>query len=162
MSEDSTVPTAAPTTEPSRTAILVAAFDSQLKWAGTIRRALQAQGFDCQVIVPSDIRHAISDTQLEEYGGSSVQYLPWEELVQLAFTVDALVLAIQGPHVSRFMHDLFDAVQATGKQPPVTISGWVASSSRRSPPATWSATPPTWSPLTPAATCAPSRRWPEV
>ena len=46
MSEDTTCPTEAPSTgtdstAPNRTAILVAAFDSQLKWAGTIRRALQ-------------------------------------------------------------------------------------------------------------------------
>ena len=125
MSDDTLVPTEAPTAEPQRTAILVAAFDSQLKWAGTIRRALQAQGFACQVIVPSDIRHSVSDTQLADYGGTSVQYLPWAELVRHSFEVDAVVLAIQGPHVSRFMHDLFDAVTLTGERPPVTISGWV-------------------------------------
>ena len=124
MSDD-TVPPTAPTEVPGRTAILVAAFDSQLKWAGAIRRALQAQGFDCEVIVPSDIRHAVSDTQLADYGGTSVQYLPWAELIGRAFEVDAVVLAIQGPHVSRFTHDLFDAVAASGKLPPVTISGWV-------------------------------------
>jgi putative glycosyltransferase DUF6716 len=133
MSDDTTLPTAAPTDVPAgtptgilnRTAILVAAFDSQLKWAGTIRRALQAHGFSCQVIVPSDIRHAVSDSQLADYGGSSVQYLPWAELIQRTFEVDAVVLAIQGPHVSRFTHDVFDAVAQTGKRPPVTISGWV-------------------------------------
>jgi len=125
MSDDNTVPTEAPTDVPGRTAILVAAFDSQLKWAGAIRRALQAQGFSCQVIIPSDIRHSVSDTQLEEYGGSSVQYLPWDDLVQAAFEVDAVVLAIQGPHVSRFTHFLYDAVAASGRKPPVTISGWV-------------------------------------
>ena len=116
---------AAPVVPPRRTAILVAAFDSQLKWAGTIRRALLAQGFDCQVIVPSDIRHAISDAQLADYAGTSVQYRPWADLVQRAFEVDAVVLAIQGPHVSRFTHDLFDVVARTGQRPPVTVSGWV-------------------------------------
>ena len=30
---------------PSRTAILVAAFDSQLKWAATIQGALESRGF---------------------------------------------------------------------------------------------------------------------
>ena len=35
-------PTSAAT---SRTAILVAAFDSQLKWAATIQRALESRGF---------------------------------------------------------------------------------------------------------------------
>ena len=125
MSEDTTVPTTAPTEVPSRTAILIAAFDSQLKWADTIRRALHDRGFGCQVMVPSDIRHAISDTQLADFGGSSVRYLPWAELIQHSFEVDAVVLAIQGPQVSRFNHELFDAVAATGKRPPVMISGWV-------------------------------------
>jgi hypothetical protein len=125
MSDDTPVPTEAPTDAPQRTAILVAAFDSQLKWAATIRHALQGQGFRCQVIVPSDIRHAVSDSQLADYGGSSVQYQPWAEVIRSSFDVDAVVLSIQGPHVSRFMHDLYDAVAATGSRPPVTISGWV-------------------------------------
>jgi hypothetical protein len=120
-----TVPMSEVTDVPTRTAILVAAFDSQLKWADTIRRALQAHGFACQVIVPSDIRHAVSDTQLADAGGAGVRYLPWAELIKHSFQVDAVVLAIQGPHVSRFIHDLFDAVAETGNRPPVTISGWV-------------------------------------
>ena len=78
------------------------------------------RGFSCQVIVPNDIRHAVSDTQLQPNTAgqaaqqSSIQYLPWAELIRRSFEVDAVVLAIQGPHVSRFMHDLFDAVAASG------------------------------------------------
>jgi hypothetical protein len=110
---------------PARTAILVAAFDSQLKWAATIRQVLESRGFDCQVIVPSDIRHAISDNQLADYGGSSVAYMPWTELMSASLKVDVVVLAVQGPQVQRFCHDLFDAVEFTGATPPVTVSGWV-------------------------------------
>ena len=97
-----------------RTAILVAAFDSQLKWAGTIQRELESRGFVCQVIVPSDIRHAISNGQLADYSGSAVAYLPWTELVTASLNVDVVVLAVQGPHVRRFCHDLFDAVELAG------------------------------------------------
>jgi hypothetical protein len=110
---------------PTRTAILVAAFDSQLKWAETIRRALEARGFACRMIVPSDIRHAISDGQLADYSGSAVAYLPWTELVTASLHVDVVVLAMHGPLVRRFCHDLFDAVELTDTVPPVTISGWV-------------------------------------
>ena len=110
---------------PARTAILVAAFDSQLKWAATIRQGLESRGFDCQVIVPSDIRHAISDNQLADYGGSSVAYMPWRELTTASLKVDVVVLAVQGPQVQRFCHDLFDAVEFTGATPPATVSGWV-------------------------------------
>lgn len=117
-------PAAARSTK-TRTAILVAAFDSQLKWAGTIRKALEGEDFHCQVVVPNDIRHAVSEGQLADYGGHDVQYLPWADLVTHALDVDAVVLSIQGPHVSRFVHDLYDAVGTTGRRPPVTISGWV-------------------------------------
>jgi hypothetical protein len=107
------------------TAILVAAFDSQLKWAATIERALESRGFACQLIVPSDIRHAISDSQLADYNGGAATYLPWTELVRASLKVDAVVLAVHGPLVRRFCHDLFDAVEVTRALPPVTISGWV-------------------------------------
>jgi hypothetical protein len=116
--------TAAPAV-PTRTAILVAAFDSQLKWAGTIRRALESRGFACRVIVPSDIRHAVSDSQLADFSGRAVAYVPWAELITASLRVDAVVLAIQGPQVRRFCHDLYDAVNLTGGVPPVTVSGWV-------------------------------------
>src|SRR5687768_18497405 len=89
------------------TAILVAAFDSQLKWATTIERALESRGFACQLIVPSDIRHAISDSQLADYNGGAATYLPWTELVRASLKVDAVVLAVHGPLVRRFCHDLF-------------------------------------------------------
>ena len=110
---------------PTRIAILVAAFDSQLKWAETIRRALEARGFACRMIVPSDIRHAISDGQLADYSGGAVAYLPWTELVTASLHVDVVVLAMHGPLVRRFCHDLFDAVELTDTAPPVTVSGWV-------------------------------------
>ncbi|HET9560516.1 MAG TPA: DUF6716 putative glycosyltransferase [Propionibacteriaceae bacterium] len=109
----------------TRTAILVAAFDSQLKWAETIRRALEARGFACRMIVPSDIRHAISDGQLADYSGGAVAYLPWTELVTASLHVDVVVLAMHGPLVRRFCHDLFDAVELADTAPPVTVSGWV-------------------------------------
>jgi hypothetical protein len=110
---------------PIRTAILVAAFDSQLKWAATIQRGLESRGFACQVIVPCDIRHAVSDGQLADYSGGVVEYLPWTELVAASLNVDVVVLALQGPEVRRFCHDLFDAVELNSTLPPVTISGWV-------------------------------------
>jgi hypothetical protein len=117
--------TAADRTAAGRTAILVAAFDSQLKWAGTIRRALELRGVACRVVVPSDIRHAVSDAQLAEYSGAAVSYLPWDELITASLNVDVIVLAIQGPQVRRFCHDLYDVVTTTGATPPVTVSGWV-------------------------------------
>jgi hypothetical protein len=99
------------------TAILVAAFDSQLKWAETLRRGLESRGFTCRLIVPSDIRHAISDRQIADYSGSAVAYMPWTKLMTASLNVDVVVLAIQGPQVQRFCHDLFDAVELTDASP---------------------------------------------
>lgn len=108
-----------------KTAILVAAFDSQLKWAETIRRAMESRGFACQLIVPSDIRHAVSDRQMEDYCQNGLTYMPWTELMTASLNAEVVVLAIQGPQVQRFCHDLFDAVELTGASPQITISGWV-------------------------------------
>lgn len=112
-------------TVPARNAILVAAFDSQLKWAGTIRRALESRGFTCRMIVPSDTRHAISDSQLADYGDATVAYMPWSHLMTASINADVVVLALQGPQVRRFCHELFDLVELTAGTPPVTITGWV-------------------------------------
>ena len=109
----------------TRTAILVAAFDSQLKWAQTIRSALESRGFACRTIVPGDIRHAISDSQLADAGSGAVAYLRWADLLTASLTADVVVLAIQGPQVRRFCHDMFDLVELTGAAPPVMITGWV-------------------------------------
>ena len=51
--------------------------------------------------------------------------MPWTQLLTAALEADVIVLAIQGPQIRRFCHDLFDAVELTGTVPPVTISGWV-------------------------------------
>ena len=91
---DNTPTSAAPT----RAAILVAAFDSQLKWAGAIRRALESRGFACRVIVPSDIRHAISDGQLADYSGDAAAYMPWTELVIASLHVDVVVAQRRRAH----------------------------------------------------------------
>ena len=112
-------------TMPARTAILVAAFDSQLKWAGAIRRSLESRGFSCLTIIPSDIRNSISDSQLADCGASAVSYMPWAQLMNESVSVDVVVLALHGPQVRKFCHELFDLVALTGAAPPVTITGWV-------------------------------------
>jgi len=109
----------------TRTAILVAAFDSQLKWAGTIQAALESRGFACRTIIPSDIRHAISETQLADNCGGAVAYMRWTDLVTASLNADVVVLAMQGPQVRGFCHDIFDLFELTGVTPPVTITGWV-------------------------------------
>jgi lipopolysaccharide biosynthesis glycosyltransferase len=112
----------------ARTALLVVSFDSQLKWANSLRIALEAAGVQCRFVVPSDLRFSISAEQLADFGGTDdlpIEYLPWTDLLQEALTVDVVALVIQGSFVSRFCHQLHDLVAQTGAKPPVTIAGWV-------------------------------------
>ena len=112
----------------ARTALLVVSFDSQLKWANSLRIALEAAGVQCRFVVPSDLRFSISAEQLADFGGTDdvrIEYLPWTDLLQEALTVDVVALVIQGSFVSRFCHQLHDLVEQTGSKPPVTIAGWV-------------------------------------
>ena len=121
----------------ARTALLVVSFDSQLKWANSLRIALEAVGFECRFIVPSDLRFSISAEQLADFGGSGgsggasqdsavrIEYLSWQELLAESLTVDVVALVIQGSFVSRFCHQLHDLVEQTGATAPVTIAGWV-------------------------------------
>jgi lipopolysaccharide biosynthesis glycosyltransferase len=121
----------------ARTALLVISFDSQLKWANSLRVALEEVGFTCRFVVPSDLRNSISPEQLADYGASGVvgadgltagveiEYMLWQDLLAESLTVDAVALVIQGSFVNRFCHQLHDLVQQTGATAPVTIAGWV-------------------------------------
>src|SRR4051812_17088429 len=100
----------------ARTALLVISFDSQLKWANSLRVALEEVGFTCRFVVPSDLRNSISPEQLADYGASGVvgpdgvttgveiEYMLWQDLLAESLTVDAVALVIQGSFVNRFCH----------------------------------------------------------
>lgn len=110
----------------ARSALLVAAFDSQLKWAASVRGALEQHGFGARTVVPSDVPSSFSEQQLGDYGGSTgIEYLTWERLLAQALQVDVVVLVMQGSFVSRFCHELHDLIAPTGRPGPVTVSGWV-------------------------------------
>ncbi|GAA2036444.1 DUF6716 putative glycosyltransferase [Pseudokineococcus marinus] len=108
----------------TRTAVLVAAFDSQLKWVGRVQEALEARGIACRTIVPSDVRHAISPAQQAEYAHSSavLEEAPWDEVVAASLDADVVALALSGPFVERFTQDL---VSRGGDRLPVVVCGWV-------------------------------------
>ena len=112
----------------ARTALLVVSFDSQLKWANSLRLALEAVGFECRFAVPNDLRFAISAEQLADFGGPDglrIEYLPWSDLLAKSLKFDVVALVIQGSFVSRFCHQLHDLVERTGAKAPVTVAGWV-------------------------------------
>ncbi|MET0953693.1 MAG: DUF6716 putative glycosyltransferase, partial [Aeromicrobium sp.] len=111
-----------PSTTP-RTALLIAAFDSQLKWCAGIRDELVARGVMTRVVVP-DTRSALSDHQIRDAGFERVDRLPWSELVAACLASDVVVSSLAGPLTHRLTLDLAATV-LTDDVGPVLVSGWV-------------------------------------
>jgi hypothetical protein len=113
-----------------RTALLVAAFDSQLKWCAGIRDELESRGFATRVVVP-DTRSALSDQQVRDAGfgqADRVDRLPWVDLVGACLTSDVVVSALAGPSTRRLSLDVaaaLDGPATSGAPGPVQVSGWV-------------------------------------
>jgi hypothetical protein len=112
-----------------RTALLVAAFDSQLKWCAGIRDELEARGFATRVVVP-DTRSALSDQQVRDAGfdrpgrSDRVDRLPWDDLVAACLTSDVVVSALAGPSTRRLSLDVANG-SSSDSPGPVLVSGWV-------------------------------------
>jgi hypothetical protein len=107
---------------PRPTALLIAAFDSQLKWVGGIRDELEARGFDCPVVVP-DVRSALSPAQIAAAGFDGVESVGWAELLERAAVSQVAVCGLSGPFTLRFTVDLAARI---GSDPgPVVVTGWV-------------------------------------
>lgn len=106
--------------------MLVAAYDSQLKWATCLAREFAARGWQYSLVVPSDVRHSLSADQLAAFGDDAVQYVPWSALLRRARTVDCVVLAVQGTLVARFTDELELLRRETPDgRDPVVVTGWV-------------------------------------
>lgn len=104
------------------TALLVAAFDSQLKWSAALWSRLRDRGFTVRVVAPRSTV-TLSDAQIAATGVDSVDSVPDAELVDLALRHDVVVFALSGPSVRRFTLELADAA---GDGPrPVVVAGWV-------------------------------------
>ncbi|GII99588.1 hypothetical protein CLV28_0159 [Sediminihabitans luteus] len=106
------------------TATLVLAYDSQLKWALGIGDELARRGFACRYVVPTDVRHAVSDGQATDHGAGALERITWAETHVAADGSDVVVLAVQGPLASRFLAERADRPSVDGRVP-VTITGWV-------------------------------------
>lgn len=106
-----------------RTALLIAAFDSQLKWCAGIRDELDARGFVSRVIVP-DTRSALSPRQIRDAGFEHVDRASWPDLVAASLASDVVVSSLAGPLTHRLSLDLAAALPG-GHGGPVLVSGWV-------------------------------------
>lgn len=113
---------------PRRTALLVAAFDSQLKWCAGIRDELEARGFACRVVVPHT-RSALSTEQIHDAGFEFVHYVSWPDLVSEAVASGVVVCALSGPMTRRLTIEVaLASTRRHGPDPepgPILVSGWV-------------------------------------
>ncbi|MET0821582.1 MAG: DUF6716 putative glycosyltransferase [Aeromicrobium sp.] len=108
----------------SRTALLVAAFDSQLKWCAGIRDELESRGFAPRVVVP-DTRSALSAQQVLDAGFDRVDRVPWDDLVAACLSSDVVVSALAGPSTHRLSLAVAEALAGSTGPGPVLVSGWV-------------------------------------
>ncbi len=110
----------------TRQVVLVAAYDSQLKWAMALAGEFAAQGWEYTVVVPTDVRHSLSADQVAAAGADCVERLPWAELLRRSREADCVVLAVQGTLAARFTDEL-ELLRRTspGSHEPVVVTGWV-------------------------------------
>ncbi|WP_229053675.1 DUF6716 putative glycosyltransferase [Aeromicrobium sp. Leaf350] len=106
-------------------ALLIAAYDSQLKWCSSLRTELAERGFTCEAVAPSDLKSALSPTQIADAGFDHVDLRPWDEIVRDAAGCDVVVVALAGPLVQRLCHDLAEQLESSREVGPVLVSGWV-------------------------------------
>ncbi|WP_239106110.1 DUF6716 putative glycosyltransferase [Streptomyces sp. SID8014] len=107
-----------------RTALLVAAFDSQLKWCARIQRELESRGFACRVVVP-DLRAALSAQQIADAGVSSVETMAWDDVIVRSLEADVVVSGLSGPLTKRLSIELSALAPRLDGPGPVVVSGWV-------------------------------------
>ncbi|HEY5980089.1 MAG TPA: DUF6716 putative glycosyltransferase [Microlunatus sp.] len=104
-------------------ALLIATFDSQLKWVAAVGDELRRRGCECAVVSPQG-RSVPSALQLAAVGVDGVDVLPWEVLVAESACSDVVVAALAGSQLHRLSIDL-----AAGSDPgvpgPVLVTGWI-------------------------------------
>lgn len=107
----------------SRRALLIASYDSQLKWVAAIGAEFRRRGVDFAVVSPRG-RAVPSPGQLGAVGLTSFRVLDWPDLVSEATSHAVVVAALAGPQLQRFSTDLA-ARPDSGATRPVLVTGWV-------------------------------------
>lgn len=106
--------------------LVVAAYDSQLKWAVGLAREFPSDDWSWSLAAPADYRTALSADQIQAIGCPEPTSLPWAELLAAARSADCVVLALQGQLVERFTDELALLRKADPRdQEPVIVTGWV-------------------------------------
>ncbi len=105
-------------------AVVVAGFDSSLKYGSRVADALEARGVEVDLRVPTTgAPRLLSDAQIAAVTGRRPRFDPWPEVVAAAAAADAVLPVLDGPNVERFFRDVH-AATAPGRRP-VMAAGYV-------------------------------------
>ncbi|GAA4750420.1 hypothetical protein GCM10025783_23680 [Amnibacterium soli] len=103
--------------------LLIANFDSGLKYAGRIAEAVAALGAEPDIRVPTTVvPHKLGRAQVDAATRRPVSYEPWDALVRAAAASDVVVPVFEGPTVERFIREVHEVA---GARMPVVGAGYV-------------------------------------
>lgn len=103
--------------------LLLANFDSGLKYAGRLADAVAALGAEPDVRVPTTVApHKLAPAQVVAATGRSVRAQPWDDLVAAAAGSDVVVPVFEGPTVERLIRQVHGVA---GARMPVVGAGYV-------------------------------------
>jgi hypothetical protein len=103
--------------------LLIANFDSGLKYIGRLAEAVAALGAEPDLRVPTTVvPHKLGADQVRAATGRAVRYEPWDALVRAAADADVVVPVFEGPTVERFVREVHGAA---GARMPVVGTGYV-------------------------------------
>lgn len=103
--------------------LLLANFDSSLKYAGRLAEAVAALGAEPDLRVPTTVApHGLGEAQVRAATSRPVRYEPWADLVAAAVGAEVVVPVFDGLTVERFIRDVH---AVAGARMPVVGSGYV-------------------------------------
>ena len=108
------------------TVLLIASFDSGLKYAARLADAAEALGAVPVLRAPTTVApHSLGPRQTAAATARPVSFAPWSELVHAALRHDVVVPVFDGPTVERFLREVHEQGRRQGKRLPVFGSGYV-------------------------------------
>jgi hypothetical protein len=103
--------------------LLLANFDSSLKYAGRLAEAAAALGAEADLRIPTTVApHGLGPEQVRAATSRPVRYEPWAGLVAAAVEADVVVPVFDGLTVERFIREVH---AASGGRMPVVGSAYV-------------------------------------
>ena len=104
-------------------AVVVAGFDSSLKYGSRVADALEARGVEVDLRVPTTSSpQLLAEAQIRAATARTPRFDPWPEVVAAAAAADAVLPVLDGPNVERFFRDVHAATEQGAR--PVMAAGY--------------------------------------